>query len=260
MTTRSPLAASVEVVGLDVTHTLIESPRLGEIYAEVLTRHGTPVSPEDVLRLAPVVWQELGCSVPAGGDRFGLYAAGDRTGRPEDGERGFWRHYLERLSALLDLDPPSRFAAAELYDRFGRAEAWRLYPDVLPALAALQSAGLRLVVISNWDSRLPALLERLGLAPFFEAVVHSSAIGCEKPGAAIFHAAARRLGVAPEAVLHVGDHALEDVEGALAAGMQALLLARRPGRSAAAADALQSLDELPHRLALGGRAGARARR
>jgi len=224
----SPLR-TVEVVGLDVTHTLIETPHLGEIYAEVLERHGTPVAPDEVLRLAPMVWQELGCSVPVGGERFGLHS---------EGERGFWRHYLERLCALLDLAPPSRFAAAELYDRFGRADAWRVYPDVLPALTALRRAGLRLVVISNWDSRLPGLLERLGLLPFFDAVVHSSAIGCEKPGAAIFHEAARRMDVLPGAVLHVGDHALEDVEGARAVGMQALLLERRPRRAADASAAL----------------------
>jgi len=253
---------AVEVVGLDVTHTLIETPRLGEIYAEVLGRHGAPVVPDDVLRLAPIVWQELGCSVPAGGDRFRLEVAGDRSGRQEDAERGFWRRYLERLCGLLEIAPPSRFAAAELYDRFGRADAWRVYSDVLPALQGLRGAGFRLVVISNWDSRLPTLLERLGLLPFFDAVVHSSAVGCEKPGAAIFHEAARRMGVLPGAVLHVGDHGLEDVEGARAVGMQALLLERRPrpaSGSVAPVDVLRRLDELPARLRLGHDASVRSR-
>jgi len=238
---------AIEAVGLDVTHTLLETPRLGEIYAEVLTRHGRPVTPDAILRLVPVVWQELGCSVPAGGERFSRHA---------DGERGFWRHYLDRLCALLDVAAPSRFAAAELYDRFGRADAWSIYPDVLPTLAALRAAGLRLAVISNWDGRLPVLLERLGLSPFFDAVVHSSAVGCEKPGAAIFHEAARCLGVAPESMLHVGDHPLEDVEGARAVGMRALLLERRPrgGSPVRLEEALGSLDELPSRLSREGRA------
>lgn len=237
---RAP-AAEIEAVSFDVTSTLLHAPRLGEIYAEVLVRHGHPVSEADVLRLAPVVWQELGCSVPTGGDRFGA--------SPE-GARGFWLRYLRRLCALLDAGEPTRFAAAELFDRFGRADAWTIYPDVMPALAALHAAGVRMAVVSNWDERLPRLLERVGLRPFFETVVHSSAVRCEKPGAAIFREAARRLGVAPEALLHVGDHAREDVEGARAVGMQALLLDRAGGGE------LASLGELPARL---GRAARGAR-
>ena len=56
------------------------------------------------------------------------------------------------------------------------------------------------------------------------------------------------MGIAPGAVLHVGDHTLEDVEGAGAVGMQALLLERGPRRGA---DSLGRLDELPGRLTLG---------
>src|SRR5258706_16019636 len=87
---------AVEVVTFDVTHTLLHAPRLGEIYADVLLRHGLSVAPDAVQRLAPVVWQELGCAVPAGGERFAQHL---------EGERGFWRHCLERLCALLDLAP-----------------------------------------------------------------------------------------------------------------------------------------------------------
>ncbi len=81
-------------------------------------------------------------------------------------------------------------------------------------------------MISNWDQRLPLLLKRLGLTPFFDAVVTSSEVGVEKPDGRIFTEALRRLEVEPGEALHVGDSPLDDVEGAIAAGMEAVRLDR----------------------------------
>ena len=83
-------------------------------------------------------------------------------------------------------------------------------------------------MVSNWDERLPPLLDDLGLGRRFDAVVYSAAVGVEKPDPRIFLHALERLGVEPEDAVHVGDSAREDVEGALAAGMEALHLVR-PG-------------------------------
>ena len=207
----------IRAVTFDVTGTLLHSPRLGELYAEVLSRHGIAVSPGEAGRLVRLVWQELACSADPGRDRF--------RSHPE-GARGFWQRFLERLAEHLEAPVPSRFAAAELFHRFGTPEAWEVYPEVREVLTALREQGLRLAVISNWDERLPLLLERLGLTPFFDAVVTSSEVGVEKPDGRIFTEALRRLGVEPGEALHVGDSPLDDVEGAIAAGMEAVRLDR----------------------------------
>ena len=136
---------------------------------------------------------------------------------------------MERVCEHLGQPSPGRFAAAELFDRFARADAWEVYPDVMPALEAL-SARLRLVVLSNWDLRLPRLLQRLDLTPFFESIVFSAEVGVEKPHPGIFQAALEGLAVAPEMVVHVGDRQRDDVEGATAIGMHALLLDRKGER------------------------------
>ncbi|HEY2293551.1 MAG TPA: HAD-IA family hydrolase [Thermoanaerobaculia bacterium] len=210
----------IEAVTFDVTHTLIHSPRLGEIYAEVLNRHGLEIDAEEARRLISVVWQELSCSADPGRDRFSTH--------PE-GERGWWSRFLERVCELKEAPPPSRFAAAELFHRFGTAAAWEVYPEVPGVLAALARRGVRLGVVSNWDHRLPGLLADLGIAPSFGTITYSEKVGVEKPDRRIFLHALTELEVEPAAVLHVGDGRLEDVEGAVAAGMRALHLTRNTG-------------------------------
>lgn len=237
-----PLAA----VTFDVTHTLIHSPCLGEIYSEVLERHGIDVEPAEAARLVRVVWQELACLAEPGRDRF--------TSHPE-GPRGWWARFLARLCEHLEAPPPSRFAAAELFARFARPDAWEVYPEVPAALDSLRERGLRLAVVSNWDHRLPGLLAGLGLARRFDAVVTSSEVGVEKPDPRIFAAALARLGVDSGAAVHVGDGRLEDVDGALAAGLGAILLARGAGRVGATVPVVRELSELPPLLAGAAAAG-----
>ncbi len=207
----------IEAVTFDVTHTLIHCPRLGDIYSEVLGRHDIEVTSAEALRLIGQVWREMACSAEPARDRF--------SSHPE-GPRGWWQRFLVRFCEHLGTPPPSRFAAAELFHRLGSGEAWEVYPDVPGVLDALRERGLRLGVISNWDTRLPEILRQLDLARRFDAVVYSSAVGVEKPDCRIFRRALRELGVEARAALHVGDSRLEDLEGAIAAGMRALLLLR----------------------------------
>jgi putative hydrolase of the HAD superfamily len=228
----------IAAVTFDVTGTLIHSPGLGRLYAEVLGRHGIAVEPEEALRLIRLVWQELSCLAEPGRDRF--------TAHPE-GERGWWRRFLERVCEHLGEPPPSRFAAAELFHRFGTPEAWQVYPEVPGVLEELRRRGLRLGVVSNWDHRLPGLLDALGIGGAFDAVAYSSLTGMEKPDPRIFRWALARLGVEPAAALHVGDGRLEDVEGAVGAGMRALHLTRN-GRNGRRGGDLRDLADLPRRV------------
>ncbi len=223
----------LEAVTFDVTHTLLACPALGRQYAEVLARHGIEVAAADVEAAIPLVWQELACAASPARDRFLHHL---------HGARGFWRHFVERTCELLDAPRPSPFAAAELFDRFAQAEAWEVPPGTHRMLADLKRRGLKLAVISNWDQRLPLLLERLELADLFDSFAISAIVGAEKPHPRIFEAALAALGVPAARALHVGDSRRDDYEGALGAGMQALLLAPGGGGD------LTSLAELPELL------------
>jgi FMN phosphatase YigB (HAD superfamily) len=103
---------------------------------------------------------------------------------------------------------------------------FRACDDASPALAALRGHGLRLLCVSNWDCSLPAVLEGCGLAPSLDGVVTSARAGFRKPDPGIFRDALELAGCEAEETLHVGDTPAEDLEGARAAGIRALLLDR----------------------------------
>lgn len=126
---------------------------------------------------------------------------------------------------------------------------FRAFPDAPPALARLRERGLTLVCVSNWDCSLPEVLERSGLRGALDAVVTSAAAGARKPDPSIFVRALELAGTTPGEAMHVGDTAAEDVEGARAAGIRALLLERngRTGRDEQAT--ITSLDEIDDHLA-----------
>jgi len=79
----------------------------------------------------------------------------------------------------------------------------------------------RLAVVSNFDYSPTcwAILERERLAPLFETIVISDAVGWRKPKAVIFETALDRMGLRPAEALFVGDRADIDVMGARAVGM-----------------------------------------
>ncbi len=227
----------VDAVSFDIHGTLIHSPRLGEVYANVLGRHGIEVTPQKAYDVVRNVWQEFACLRRPGEDLF--------SSHPQ-GSKGFWYQFIDRVCEHLNSPAPSRFAKAELFQRFTGPEPWEVYEDVPETLEALRTLGVRMVVISNWDDRLPALLAGLGIDDFFEFIVFSADVGVEKPFPEIFEFALGKLGLPAERVVHVGDRIREDVEGARGVGMQSLHLAR--GSSTGDLDDLLPLvDLLPDR-------------
>jgi putative hydrolase of the HAD superfamily len=121
------------------------------------------------------------------------------------------------------------------------------YPDAAPALEALRAAGHRMAIVSNWDCSLEDWLAPSGLLELVDGVVTSAVAGAAKPDPAIFGRALELLGTEVEGSAHVGDSLDNDVEGARAAGIRPILVAR--DRDApAGVEAIGSLAELPSLL------------
>jgi putative hydrolase of the HAD superfamily len=133
----------------------------------------------------------------------------------------------EVLRAALPADPALTAAAPELMTSvLLDSLRFRVFDDVRETLARLRGAGLRLVVASNWDASLDAVLDRAGLLEALDGVVVSAATGFAKPDPRLLESALLLAGVQPARAVHVGDGFREDVGAALGAGARPVLLSR----------------------------------
>ena len=121
---------------------------------------------------------------------------------------------------------------------------FQAFPDARPALEQLRSLGLRLVVVSNWDCSLPEWLEGAGIWPLVDGAISSASVGEPKPSPAVFRAALEIAGVEAGEALHVGDSLGNDVEGARAAGIRAVLLDRSGAPPPPGVETVRSLGEV----------------
>ena len=200
------LGAHIRAVTFDVGGTLIEPfPSVGHVYAEIAAQHDIRIAPEILNQRFAAAWKAK--------KNFG-HSMQDWSDLVDDTFMG-----LARVA-------PSQSFFPQLYRAFAEPGAWHVFDDVFPCLERLRQKGLRLGVISNWDERLGPLLKAIGLAEFFDAMTASIEVGEAKPGPRIFDAAQRELGIGAAHILHVGDSLLEDIEGARAAGLKALLIKR----------------------------------
>lgn len=199
----------VQAVTFDVGGTLIEpQPSVGHVYAEVAARFDlNGAAPAELNRQFGVAWKAKENFDYSKEAWFGLVA---KT----------FNRSVESLS--------QEFLNA-LYQRFEESDVWRVHDDVLPILDELASREINLGIISNWDERLRPLLKNLKLTSYFQAITVSSEVGFTKPSPVIFEQALRNLGTPADTVLHIGDNAVEDLEGARGAGLHALHLCRGGG-------------------------------
>ena len=128
-------------------------------------------------------------------------------------------------------------------------------PDLAAGVAgAIQNlhGKYRLGVVSDAifspGRALRQLLAHYDIMKFFDAFVFSDEIGCSKPNAALFNAAAEALDVKPCDIVHIGDRELKDIEGSHAVGARAVLctVVKDRGSENTGADAICSdFSELP---------------
>lgn len=131
-----------------------------------------------------------------------------------------------------------------VFQVFEDPASWELYPETVETLASLKQRGLELGIVSNFDSRVFTILRGLGLAEFFDTITISSLAQAAKPAARIFHLALDKHAADPEEALHVGDSVRDDVKGATAAGLKAVLLDREGKYLAMEGRCIRTLSEV----------------
>jgi putative hydrolase of the HAD superfamily len=203
--------------------------------AETLGRHGVAVSSAALAGAEPRAKRELD------------EASG--RGTPAARPNGWVYFDLVLQQAGVPHSAAVDAAYADLREYDSRRNLWEHVPaGVAPALERLRALGLKLVVVSNTNGTLRALLERVGLAARVDLVVDSFEEGVEKPDPRLFRIALERAGACAEITVHVGDLYHVDVVGARAAGLRAVLLDGDNLAPACDCPRVVSLGELADRL------------
>ena len=203
-----------QAVFFDVDFTLIYPGPMfrGEGYRAFCARYGMDVDParfaDGVASAAP------------------LLDGPDDTPYDPDIFVAYTRHIIERMGGQgSGLDACAR----EIYEEWAACQHFELYDDVPDVLKALTSAGIRIGLISNTHRCLASFQSHFELQGLISATVSSSDHGLMKPHPSLFAAALQLIGADAADAVMVGDSLRQDVEGALRAGMRAVLLRRGEG-------------------------------
>jgi putative hydrolase of the HAD superfamily len=205
-------------VFFDAGHTLLYAhPDIGSVYAETTAAFGLRIPPERFAEIFVPVFKEttqINSSTTTASDAQDIAMWQDIT-----------RRIYDRLPPLAGIRFDDWFDA--LYRRFGDPAVWRFYDDVESVLGDLRKRGLKIGIISNWDTRLKSISDGLGLTRLVDFIVISAEVGVRKPDPRIFRMALDKAGVRPEEAMHVGDLPEEDAVGAQRAGLRPVLIDRK---------------------------------
>jgi putative hydrolase of the HAD superfamily len=209
-----------KVIFLDAVGTLFGiQGSVGEVYGAFARQAGVDVAPE-ILDRAFI--QSFKASPP-------LAFPGVDAAKIPELEYQWWYAIASATfngAGVLDRFADFNTAFGQLYDYFATEAPWYVYPDVLPALEHWQQKGIQLGIVSNFDSRIYSVIERLQLDDFFSSITISSQIGASKPENRIFTAALQKHHCSTQEAWHIGDSLQEDYYGAKAAGLKPFLIER----------------------------------
>ncbi len=202
---------SVRAISFDYGHVLAGLD-LAELAARLRTRERAATLDERALAAA----------------LLGAYDALDAAIAAGRGHEGAWRALVSTLvRAAWHASAPDAPSVVDAVEELWRAQPtrnlWREVPASARALLSeLGARGVPMCVTSNSEGRVRELLEEVGIARHFRAVLDSGQLGFAKPDRRIFLLAAQRLGVSPSDLVHVGDSEAADVVGAHEAGLRAV--------------------------------------
>mgnify|MGYP001146783561 FL=1 len=207
----------IEAIFLDVGNTLrivIEDPEfMVESKKQLVQLTGANMEPDEFYALLE--------------DRYKVLRKRAKETLIEASEREMWTQWM-----LPDFPTEKIAPLSGKLTRLWRDSDGRRVPrhDVSKVVIELHKRGYVLGIIANTitETEIPDWLVTDGLTEYFKTVVLSSKVGIRKPNPEIYLEAARRIGVAPEKCVYVGDNPVRDVEGVLDAGFAMSIILIEP--------------------------------
>ena len=227
----------VKAVFFDMYGTLAGfRPSRYEVQSEACARFGIEVTPEGVTAgyaLADAFMAKRNAVSPV------------RLMGPVDRER-FFAEYERLVLRGAGVDVTSE-RALEVWRAVGTMKyGFAAFDDAAPVIDEIAARGLVVGMITNIDRDGAGLAASIGLTGRLDVIVTSGEVRAEKPSRRIFDAALRRAGVEAREAVHVGDQPATDIDGALGAGLAAVLIDRDGNHpNFRRCPRIQSLSELP---------------
>lgn len=203
-------------ISLDAADTLFFiKDGLGVAYSKILKNYTNQYNPEEISTTFKKHFSS----------KKGLHFTSLQGEDLFNAEKNWW--YVLVKDIFLDLGMFKDFDQYfdDLYDYFS-SEAWEIYPDTLPALKKLKKMGYKVIITSNFDSRIYKVCEKLKITENIDSFTISSESGFSKPDKRIFYKSLEKVGSLPENSIHVGDNYKLDYLASLEVGMKSLLIVR----------------------------------
>ncbi|QEG21583.1 D-glucose-1-phosphatase [Mariniblastus fucicola] len=185
-------------------------------------RHGSELSKQDVKKRFRIARRQ----------RFGTYVVASQTHpgslpSSDEIERMLWRDLISDV--FEDLDRVDELFE-QLWLHFAMAENWQLYDDVEECWSRLHANGDRIVVASNFDSRLLDIVAKHPTLALADAVYCSAEVGFRKPDPRFYETVATLFGIKDsDEVIMIGDDFENDYVAPGRFGWRAFHLNRKHG-------------------------------
>ena len=140
-------------------------------------------------------------------------------------ERNWWYDVVNKVYTDIGMFPEFDQYFEELFEIF-RTKAWEIFPETIDVLNELKSRGYKLVVVSNFDSRVYDVCRNLKILDYFDDFLISSESGYAKPNPGIFELALERNSLVPSKCVHIGDNFENDYTSPTKLGINAIFLDR----------------------------------
>jgi len=211
----------LRLVTFDVTGTLLNfRVPPAEKYAEIGAKFGVIADPNVISANFRRQWRCISSTHPNFGQKTGL------------GWKKWWKllvskTFQESVKCNTPSDSILDTIGDHLIELYKTSECWETVEGAKELLEHLNTVGIPLGIISNYDERLETILKAMELHRYFHFIITSYCAGFEKPDSRIFQIALCQFGnrsVKPNEALHIGDTPDVDYQGAVNAGWNAALV------------------------------------
>jgi len=205
----------IKAVCFDFFNTLayFDPPR-DKTYADIANELGVNSTPEGVAEALPAAdayWRTENFKAPI-------------RQREQEGKIAVYTEYGIRILAGTNATPDQ--ALQMLAKAFEIGFVFKAFEDALPALKLVKYKKLTAGLISNVGQEIDSYCTDLGFDPYLDFKVTSFEVGYDKPRPEIFQLALDKAGVKADEAVYIGDQYDQDILGARAVGMKAVLIDR----------------------------------